>query len=336
MGTLIIKKAVSLYSADPASWTAAKISVHPAATLQITAGGPGEFTGAQIGTLLTKLATSVNHNGLMAGSVFCADTAKATGAVTVSSNITDSKGSGGGAFVLKKCGAGTLQLSGNNAYTGQTILEGGALSVASLNSVVKGKTSSSLGAPTNIETGEIVIGKGDGECALVYTGTGETSDRVINLAGKNSTVTFNQSGSGLLKLTSPFLISGYGSNKTIALTGDTAGTGEISGNIVNPYDRAGKATTALAKSGAGTWTLSGANSYTGPTKVAKGTLSLASASSLGANTDVHISNGATLDLNFSGEMRIGKLYLDGKLQPAGTYSAENAPNYIKGTGVLGN
>ena len=60
------------------------------------------------------------------------------------------------------------------------------------------------------------------------------------------------------------LISGYGANKTIVLKGDTAGTGEIAGNIANPHDRAGKATTIVTKSGTGTWTLSGANTYSGP------------------------------------------------------------------------
>ena len=99
-------------------------------------------------------------------------------------------------------------------------------------------------------------------------------------------------------------------------------------------DRARKATTAVTKSGTGTWTLSGTNTYTGPTTVRQGTLSLASARSLGAEADVYISEGATLDLTFAGEMRIRKLYLDGKLQAAGTYSAANAPKYLKGRGVL--
>ena len=333
-GTLIVKRAASLYNADAAQWTASKISVAPAATLQISAGGPGEFTGAQVGTLLKNLTTSVNSNGLMARSVFCIDTANATGAVTVAIDMSDSKGPGGGAFVLKKCGAGALRLSGNNTYTGQTILEGGTLSVASLNSVVNGKGSSGLGAPANVETGEIVIGSGDGEFTLVYTGTGETSDRVMNLAGKKSTVTFDQSGTGLLKLTRTFVISGYGASKIVMLKGGTAGTGEIAGNIVNPYDRAGKATTAVTKYGTGTWTLSGTNSYTGPTTVTQGTLSLANARSLGDKTDVHLSEGAMLDLSFKGEMRIGALYLDGKLQPAGSYGAANASRFIEGKGTL--
>jgi autotransporter-associated beta strand protein len=92
----------------------------------------------------------------------------------------------------------------------------------------------------------------------------------------------------------------------------------------------------LKKSGAGSLQFSGTNTYTGPTTVAKGTLSLANSRSLGDKTDIYVSDGATLDLNFRGEMRIRKLYLDGKLQPAGTYSAANAPKYIKGTGVLKN
>jgi autotransporter-associated beta strand protein len=339
-GALYVKKAAALYNADPTQWTPARISVHPAATLVISAGGPGEFSGEQIGTLLKNLTAAVDGNGLLDRSTFCLDTANAKAPVTVAANIPDSKGPGGGAFLIRKRGAGTLQLSGKNTYTGQTILESGALSVSSFNSFTKGKNtaSSSLGSPTDIEGGEIVIGEEgkEGEGALIYTGTGETSDRVMNLAGKKSTVTFEQSGTGLLKLTSTFVISGYGADKTIVLMGDTAGTGEIAGSIVNPYDRAGKATTAITKSGSGTWTLSGANTYSGKTTVQQGTLSLASAKSLGDNTDVYVSEGAMLEMSFKGEKKIGKLYLDGKEQPAGAYSAENAPKYLKGKGLLKN
>jgi len=334
LGTLRVLKTASLYNGDAASWTPANISVATAATLRISAGGPGEFSGAQVAALLRNLTTAVNYNGLMAGAVFSLDTSNATDTVTVSLDIADSKGPGGGAFILKKCGAGTLRLSGKNTYAGRTILEGGSLSISSLNSFVRGKPSSNLGAPTDVEAGEIVIGRGDGECALIYTGTGETTDRVMNLAGKKSTVTFDQSGTGLLKLTSTFVISGYGTSKTVLLKGDTAGSGEIAGDIVNPYDRAGKATTAVTKSGSGTWTLSGSNSYTGPTLVTKGTLSIANERSLGPNTDVIIDAGATLELNFKGQMRVGKLTLNGKQHPAGAYSATNAPAFIKGTGIL--
>ncbi len=337
-GTIAVKKAVALYHADSTKWTPANIIVNKAAKLSISAGGPGEFTGDQVGTLLKNLTTSINNNGMMAGSFLSLDLSNAHEPVNVSADVADSKGSGGGPIIIKKCGSGTLQLSGKNTYSGQTILESGTLSVASLNSVVKGKASSSLGAPLDIEAGEIVIGEQekDGECALIYTGTGETTDRVMNLAGKNSTVTFDQSGGGLFKLTSDLLISGYGTSKAIILSGDGAGTAEFAGSIVNPYDRAGKAITSLAKFGKGTWTLSGTNTYTGPTTVKQGILSLTSPRSLSDKTEVSLSEGAMLDLNFKGEMRISKLYVDGKLQPAGTYNAANASKFIKGKGTLKN
>ncbi len=43
-----------------------------------------------------------------------------------------------------------------------------------------------------------------------------------------------------------------------------------------------------------------------------------------------------LALSFKGEMLISKLTLDGKPQPAGSYSAATAPKFIKGEGILKN
>ena len=339
-GTLVVKKAVSLYNADASKWTAANLTIHKAATLRLNVGGPDEFTGEQVAILLGNLTHTVNDNGMMDGSFLCLDTANATELVTIAANLQDSNGPGGGAFLLKKCGSGAMRLSGNNTYTGQTILESGSLSVASLNSFAPAnrKASSSLGAPIDIESAEIVIGEEgkDGDCALIYTGIGETTDRVINLAGKNDTVTFNQSGTGSLTFTSPILISGYGADKTISLKGDTSGTGELAGAITDPHDRTGKARTSLTKSGSGTWILSGANTFSGPTKVMQGTLVIPNARSLNDRTELDISEDATLQLDFKGEMRIGKLSFGGEPQPPGTYDAKNAPEFIKGSGVLRN
>jgi autotransporter-associated beta strand protein len=337
-GTLIVKKAAGLYNADATKWTPANITIHKAATLRLHVGGSSEFSGEQIGTLLGNLTRTVNNNGLLGGSFVSLDTANAQELVTVSANITDSSGPGGGAFVLKKCGVGEMKLAGANTYTGQTILESGSLVVSSLNSFTAGmrKSNSSLGVPMDIEAGEIVIGEQgkDGDCALIYTGDGETSDRVMNLAGKNATVTFDHSGTGLLKLKSDLLISGYGANKTIVLKGDASGAGEIAGNIADPHDRVGKATTAITKAGSGTWTLSGINSCTGPTKIMQGTLSLANEMSLSKKTEVHISSGATLELNFKGKMNIRQLILAGKAQPDGEYNATHCPDFIRGNGVV--
>jgi hypothetical protein len=56
--------------------------------------------------------------------------------------------------------------------------------------------------------------------------------------------------------------------------------------------------------------------------------------SLGEKTTIEISAGSMLELNFNGELRGGKLIINGKEQPAGTYDAKNAPQFIKGPGVL--
>jgi len=330
-GELIVKKVASLYNANTADWTPEKISVAPAASLETAVGGVGEFTGKHVGELLTNLTARVDNNGLATRSVFCVDTSNAKAPITVSSAIADSQGPGGGAFVLKKCGSGVLRLTGVNSYTGRTVLAGGGLSVASINSVGGGAPVSSLGAPGSIEDGEIWI-RGR-RCALIYTGKGETTDRVLNLAGRESELTLKQSGSGLLKFTSPVMISGYGYNKTIVLAASASGSGELAFDIRDPYDRKGAARTAITKTGAGTWTLSGVNGYSGTTTIKAGVLSVARRRSLGPETDVHISRGAVLELDFRGHVRIGRLYVDGKLQPAGSYGRRNASECIRGLGI---
>jgi autotransporter-associated beta strand protein len=322
----------SLYNNEPARWTPANIIVNGAAgELRLHVGGAGEFTIAQAGTMFKNIATGVNQNGLMAGATFGLDTTNATTAQELSGTITDSQGPGGGNVTLKKCGAGTLKISGANTYTGQTIITGGTMSIDSFNSVAKRKASSSLGAPKTDADAEIMISGGS---TLMYTGKGETTDRNLNLPGGRDSITLDQSGTGLLKLTSALVMTGYAESKTVVLAGSSAGTGELACDIDNVYDRAGRATTSITKTGTGTWTLSGTNTYAGETTVKQGTLSLANARSLGENTDVYISEGAMLDLNFKGEMRIRKFYLDGKLQPAGTYSAATLPKNFHGTGVL--
>ncbi|MGA2617295.1 MAG: autotransporter-associated beta strand repeat-containing protein [Thermoguttaceae bacterium] len=334
-GWLFVKKAVSLYNADRAKWTAANITVHPAATLVISAGGADEFTGEQAGCLLGNLAAAVDNNGLMTRAIFGIDTASAKEPVTVSAIIADSKGPGGGAFTLRKIGAGTLRLTGENTYSGPTIVESGALSVASINGAAGRQAgslpASGLGAPSCLENGIVEF---QGDCTLTYTGNGEVTDRIIDLAGQQQTVTFDQSGSGLLKFTSPFDISGYGFSKKIVLTGSTAGAGELAANIRDPYDRKRAATTSLTKTGSGAWTLSGSNSYTGPTTVSGGRLRLAGVRSLGAKTEISVARGAMLDLNFKGELKVRKLTLGGVVQPTGVYGAEDARKFIEGAGVL--
>jgi autotransporter-associated beta strand protein len=219
------------------------------------------------------------------------DSTAAASDLTISAVIQNGSGASG----LIKAGAGTLTLSGSNTYTGATSIQAGTVSVSSIGSV--GSASSNLGAPASIAAGTLAIGSGATGAALQYTGTGETTDRVINLAGTTGGAVLNHSGTGLLKFTSNLTATGAGA-KTLTIQSSTSGTGEITGTIVN-----GSGTTAVTKSGAGTWVLSGNNTYTGLTTVSGGTLQLG-ASGSGANSPLGtvasgtvVAAGATLDLN---------------------------------------
>jgi fibronectin-binding autotransporter adhesin len=89
----------------------------------------------------------------------------------------------------------------------------------------------------------------------------------------------------------------------------------------------------LTKLGAGTLTLSGANTYNGITTVKAGTLELVLAT-LATDSTVSISNGAVLQLDFATTNRVGALVLNGVAQSPGIYNSSTTPTYITGPGSL--
>jgi autotransporter-associated beta strand protein len=80
----------------------------------------------------------------------------------------------------------------------------------------------------------------------------------------------------------------------------------------------------FTKTGTNTVTLSGVNSYTGATLVQTGTLACSTSASLGGGA-LSISNGAMVNLNFTGTRSIFSLTLGGTNKLAGVYGSSNSP-----------
>jgi autotransporter-associated beta strand protein len=137
-----------------------------------------------------------------------------------------------------------------------------------------------------------------------------------------------------------------GSSQTIASLSDLAGNGGVVTNSAGTTASLLINTTTnttfsgsigggvnLMKSGAGTQTLNGANTYSGNTTVSGGTLAFGQAT-LPTNGIVTVTNGAVLSLSFAGTNRVAALVLNGASQLPGVYNALSSAPYLAGTGSL--
>ena len=195
-----------------------------------------------------------------------------------SSGIVVGVGNGSGTFTgvisnmegdFVKTGTGAQTLSGANTFGGRTKIWNGELSIASINSISGGSAASHLGAPLDTDHGTISLGSLTTTGKLTYTGSGETTDRPLDLAGTTGSGIVNQSGTGVLKFTGGVSSTGVG-DKSLTIQGSTSGIGELAGIIAD--GTTGKI--SITKSGTGQWILSGANTFTGTTLLSAGSLVL--------------------------------------------------------------
>ena len=218
------------------------------------------------------------------------------GSSTFSGVIANSTSTGN----LVKAGTGTITLSGNNTFTGGVTIGLGALRITRAAGLGSGTKTITIKATADKM---LELDGTSGNITLPSTTSFLTSGAngaIRNIAGNNT-------------IAGAFTISdGNGNTKIISDGGALTLSGNISANIsARILDLSGTSTAAntfsgalsntntpgLTKTGTGTWTLSGANTYAGATTVTAGTLKLAHNSALGTTAaGTTVSTGAKLQL----------------------------------------
>ncbi|NDC63313.1 MAG: hypothetical protein EBZ59_04840 [Planctomycetia bacterium] len=261
---------------------------------------------------------------------------------TVAGNIVSGVGTQG----ITKAGSGLLVLTGTNTYTGVTTIQSGTLQIGTGTTFGDIRSSGTLSIGTGAT---LAFNRNDGyggNYANRITGSGG-----IRVAGAGGALTLSGTNdyTGPTTVASGTLIAGgtgalgdaagtisvaggvlsLGSNVftrtgPVQLTGGTIASGTISDSTGSFDLQAGTVSAGLAgaaglsKTGAGTVTLSGSNTYTGTTSVTAGTLAITNANALGNSAGLITVGGGVLDLGSQVVTRTGTVQLAGGTIQTGT------------------
>ena len=283
----------------------------------LIAGGTNVFGsgGMQVGAGATLDLNGLNQTvGSLsgAGSVLLGAATIDTGGNNTSTTFS---GSVSGTGALVKSGTGTLTLAGANSYSGGTTVSGGVLAgtTASLQGSILNNAAVAFAQSTNGTYAGTMTGSGTlfktGAGTLTLTGANSygggtviaggaiaiaqdaalgAASGGVSLGDAASIGTLNFINAAQLSSLRAFTLGGAGgvfntTGAAVTLAGDIGGTG------------------GLTKIGAGTLELTHANSYTGSTVVAEGTLRSGAANAFGIGTALLVNAGAAVDLSGFGQ-----------------------------------
>ena len=242
--------------------------------------------------------------------------------------ITDSAGT----LALTKIGTGTQTLTGVNTYTGGTTVDGGTLKLTGSGRIGNGGLTVNNGGTLSVATnafnslgGAITVNEG-GTLSTDSTGQNAHNIGAIAINGGTLTSSGNSYSEGNWIFNDDVTVGG---SALSTISGLAVGSKD-GGGIFNVADSVSGAGTDLlvsaamvdaiggsflTKTGAGTMTLSGTNTYTGANDVQAGTLRAGSTTAFGDNVATTVASGAVLELDGNNNS-IGSL--------AGAGTVENA------------
>jgi autotransporter-associated beta strand protein len=260
-----------------------------------------------------------------------------------------------------KSGAGTLTLNSVNSYTGGTTVNGGTVNLARGGSsgTVRNILTINSGATVNL-TATDALGYTNGGSGVTFVSTANIVGGTLNnsVNGNNGFSTkFNltggtmsstgggaynldgATGAGISSLASATVsaVSGNVALRSVGVVFSTA-QGSVPSGIDLNISGAISGAFPIIKSGAGTLSLSGVNTYSGPTTISAGTLLINGAGRLGGGTyAANITNNGTFNYNSSQAQTLsgvhsgtGALIQSGPgtltLSGANTYSGNTAIN----------
>lgn len=234
--------------------------------------GSGTLVKTGAGTLTLTGANTYAGGTLIANGTLAGDTSSIQGAIVNDARLVFNQNTNGifsggiaGSGSLTKNGAGTLTLAGPASYTGGTTITAGTLAGSSLS--LQGNIRNDAALLFNQTFAGTFTGAISGTGSLTKAGSG-----ALFMNGVNSYTGGTFVNGGSLIGTTSSLQGSIFNNALVEFSQNTSGTygGTMSG------------TGSLVKSGGGTVTLTGTNSYAGGTAISSGALSIGVDAALGA------------------------------------------------------